>query len=181
MMRYGLIILLIHLMSGMAIGQKQPSADAVMKEAYTKAARSGKKVFLIFHASWCVWCKKMETSMKDSTCKNSFDKNFVTVYLDVDETDDKKSLENPGADEMRNKYFGKDQGIPFWLIFDKDGKLLADSKIRKDGEGPAEGSNVGCPAAENEVKYFIDVLKKTTSLTAFQLDVIQKRFRQNEN
>jgi hypothetical protein len=105
----------------------------------------------------------------------------VTVFLDVDETDDKKSLENPGADALRNKYFGKDQGIPFWLIFDKDGKLLADSKIRKEGEGPAQGSNVGCPAAEDEVNYFIGVLKKTTPLTEYQLDLIQKRFRQNEN
>jgi thiol-disulfide isomerase/thioredoxin len=180
-MRYGFMILLIHFMTQAAIGQKQHSADAVMKEAYNKAARSDKKVFLIFHASWCVWCKKMEASMKDSTCKSSFEKNFVTVFLDVDETDDKKSLENPGADALRNKYFGKDQGIPFWLIFDKDGKLLADSKIRKEGEGPAQGSNVGCPAAEDEVNYFIGVLKKTTPLTEYQLDLIQKRFRQNEN
>jgi len=59
--------------------------------------------------------------------------------------------------------------------------LLADAKIRPAGAGiEAEGKNTGCPANEEEVNYFIDVLKKTTPLKNDELGIIRKRFRKNE-
>jgi thioredoxin-related protein len=157
-----------------------PSAETLMNEAYKKAAKENKIVFVIFHASWCGWCHRMDHSMQDESCKKFFDDNFVVVHMVVDEADDKKILENPGADEMRNKYNGKGQGIPFWLLFDKKGNLLADSKIRKEGEGQSEGQNTGCPASKEEVAYFIEILKKTTKLSEDQLAIISERFRKNE-
>ena len=76
----------------------------------------------------------------------------------VDESRDKKNLENPGADELRTKYHGDDEGIPFWLIFDKDGNLLADSQIEPKGASlDTKGENIACPATEKEVAYFIEV------------------------
>ncbi len=180
-MKYSILLLFLLVALSGVFAQSPPSSNAVMKKAYHQAAIENKKLFVIFHASWCGWCKKMEKSMDDSTCKSSFDNNFVIVHLDVDETDDKKKLENPGADSMRNSYSGKDQGLPYWLIFDQKGKLQADSRNRKDTDGPAASNNVGCPATAEEVAFFISVLKKTTNLSEYQLDVIQKRFRQNEN
>src|SRR5580698_7597634 len=104
------------------------SADEIMKEAFQTANKENKKVFIIFHASWCGWCHKMDSSMNDKSCKKFFDDNFVIRHLDVDEfKEDKKVLENPGAIELRAKYHGDSCGIPFWLIFDKGGKLLTDS------------------------------------------------------
>jgi thioredoxin-related protein len=157
------------------------SSDEILKEAYQVAAKENKNVFVMFHASWCGWCHKMDKSMEDVNCKKFFDDNFVIRHLVVDESDDKKNLENPGAVEFRKKYHGDGQGIPFWLVFDKDGKLLFDSKIRTAGEGPEAGDNLGCPASANEVEYFISLLKKTTNLSAAQLDIIRKRFRENDN
>jgi hypothetical protein len=122
----------------------------------------------------------MDTSMNDPVCKKFFDDNFVIRHLVVSESKDKKNLENPGAEEMKTKYHGEGMGIPYWLIFDKDGVLLADSKMRKEGEGPGQGSNTGCPATNEEVDYFVNVLKKTTKLTNDQLEVVRKRFRRNE-
>ncbi len=156
------------------------SADEIMKQAYQVAAKENKNVFLMFHASWCGWCHKMDKSMNDPACKKFFDDNFVICHLVVDESKDKKQLENPGADEMRKKYNGDGQGIPFWLIFDKNGNLLADSKARAAGEGPEQGENTGCPATEKEVEYFISVLDKTSKLSKDQSSVIRKRFRENE-
>jgi thioredoxin-related protein len=156
------------------------SADEILNEAYQAAATENKNVFIIFHASWCGWCHRMDKSMNDETCKKFFDDNFVIRHLVVDESVDKKNLENPGAVELRTKYYGDGQGIPFWLVFDKDGKLLADSKIRAKGERPETGNNTGCPASEKEVEYFISVLQKTTNLNSDQLEIIRKRFRQNE-
>lgn len=59
--------------------------------------------------------------------------------------------------------------------------MLADSYIRKNGVPAAEaGENSGCPAEENEVDYFISVLKKTSKLSKSDLLIIAKRFRENE-
>jgi thioredoxin-related protein len=166
-----------------AHAQRGPlSAGEIMQDALQQAAKEKKNVLIIFHASWCGWCHKMDSSINDKSCKNFFDDNYVIRHLVVDESKDKKNLENPGADELRTKYNGDDQGIPFWLIFDKDGNLLADSKMRPDGAGfDAPGDNIGCPASEKEVAAFIKLLKKTTKMSTEQEAAIVKRFRKNEN
>jgi len=171
------------LVSFLTVGYgQQPNADTIMKEAIKIAAGENKKVFIIFHASWCIWCRKMDSSMNDKSCKNFFDDNYIVRHLTVLESKDKKHLENPVAAEMLGKYKGVDQGIPFWLIFDKYGNLLADSQLRPDGAAlDKQGTNTGCPASEEEVNYFISVLKKTSRMSAPQLDIIKKRFRENEN
>ncbi|MFI5185180.1 MAG: thioredoxin family protein [Chitinophagales bacterium] len=162
--------------------QKPLSANEILQNALRQASQEKKNVLIIFHASWCGWCHKMDSSINDQSCKKFFDDNYVIRHLVVDETRDKKNLENPGANELRLKYHGNDEGIPFWLIFDKDGNLLADSQIRPEDANPdTKGENVGCPAVEKEVNYFIEVLKKTSTITEEQQAAIQKRFRQNED
>lgn len=161
--------------------QAPASADEILKEAYQQAAKENKKVFIMFHASWCGWCHRMDSSLNDKTCKRFFDDNFVMRHLVVFESKGKENLENPGALELLTRYRGKDKGIPYWLIFEKDGSLLADSRMRPGGDDlDADGANSGCPASKEEVEHFIKVLKKTTSLNQDALDIIEKRFRQNE-
>jgi len=160
--------------------QKAPaSAEEIMKEAFAIAKANNKKVLVMFHASWCGWCHKMDTSLNDPSVKKLFDANFVIRHLVVFESKGKENLENPGALEMLTKYDGKDQGIPFWLIFDKDENFLADSRMPALVNGIKELQNTGCPASK-EVDYFIEVLKKTTDLKGDQLENIRTRFRRNE-
>lgn len=152
---------------------KVPSAEEVLKPVYAKAAKENKNVLVIFHASWCGWCRKMDSSLHDKAVKPLIDKSYVTTHLSVYESDNKKELENAGALEMLTKLGGADQGIPYWVVLDKNGKLLADAQYKP-------GENSGCPATEEEVAHFIGVLKKTSSLTESQLKVIEKRFRVND-
>ena len=162
--------------------QNPPSADEVLKQALEQAGKENKNVMIIFHASWCGWCHKMDSSMNDKSCKKFFDDNFVVRHLVVNEYNEQKKLENPGGEEMLAKYHGREEGIPFWLIFDKDGNLLADSEIRPEGAGfDSKGDNVGCPAQEKEVAYFIEVLKKTSRITTAEETAIRNRFRQNDD
>lgn len=151
-----------------------PSTEAVMKTAEKEAQASGKNIFVIFHASWCIWCHRMDTAMNEGAMKPLFEKNYVIKHLTVLESDKKKNMENPGAEAMMEKYQGKDQGIPFWIVFDKNGKYLANSRMQKEDGAP--GDNTGCPATDKEVDYFIQVLKKTSSLNQSQLDQIKARF-----
>ena len=153
--------------------QQTPSADAVLKEAFAQAAKEKKNVIVMFHASWCGWCHKMDSSLADPSVKDYFNKNYVITHLTILEFD-KKNLENPGALELYEKQGGKNQGIPFWLVYDKNGKLLADSQI-------TPGNNSGCPARKEEVDYFITVLKMTSPITDAQAASVEKRFRMNEN
>lgn len=179
MKRY-LPALLIICCSAVVAAQTPESADKVMSDAYTTAKKENKKVFLMFHASWCGWCHKMDAAMNDASVKKFFDDNFVVRHLVVMESEGKKNLENPGAADMMEKYHGGKSGIPYWLVFDANGTLLADSKMRPEGGGPETGDNVGCPATEKEVAYFVEILRKTTALKQAELDLITKRFRQNE-
>ncbi|WEK38170.1 MAG: thioredoxin family protein [Candidatus Pseudobacter hemicellulosilyticus] len=155
-----------------------PSADDVLKEATKTAAKEKKQVFVIFHASWCGWCHKMDEAMNDPAVKPYFDKNYVVRHLVVMEAKEKKDLENPGATEFMAKYHGDNQGIPFWLIFDKKGKLVADSQLRPEGAGLDQpGQNTGCPATPEEIGHFLKVLKQTSKLNDEEISAIEKRFK----
>ena len=119
--------------------------------------------------------------MNDKTVKQFFDDHYIVRHLVVFESKDKKNRENPGAMDLLNRYNGKDHGIPYWLVFDVHGNLLADSQIRPDGSGKdVKGENSGCPASPEEVKYFISVLKRTSPITPDQILLIKKRFLKNQ-
>jgi thioredoxin-related protein len=173
MKNFLLSLVLLFALASNGIAQKTASADKVLKEARTQAAKEDKKVMVIFHASWCGWCRKMDTSLNDPAVKTFFDKNYIITHLTIDESEGNKHLENPGAKALNEKWGGKDQGIPFWVIMDKDGKILADSQREP-------GKNVGCPATAEEVAHFINVLKKTSSINDKEIAAVQERFRKNE-
>lgn len=144
-----------------------------MGPALAKAAGEGKNVLLIFHASWCGWCRKMDASLDDPAIKSFIDRFYETVHLTVYESAGKKQLENPGALAFLQQHGGAEQGIPYWFVLDKGGNVLFDSQY-------SPGKNSGCPATEEEVNYFISVLRETSSLSEEELRAIRKRFRENE-
>ena len=157
--------------------EKPSSADEIMKEAMKIATKEKKDVFLMFHASWCGWCKRMDAAMKDESCKDFFDANFVTVHMVVKESSANKHLENPGANEFLAKYKGDQSGIPFWLIFDNKGTLIADSFMT-----PGDlKSNIGCPAQDNEIAAFVSKLKLAAEMSPGEENSITERFKQNRN
>jgi len=175
------LLLAFGLVSGAMAQEAVLPASKIMDDAYTRAAKENKKVFVIFHASWCSWCHRMDSLMNVAETKPLFDKNFVVVHLVVQESKDKKNLENPGAAEFKDNNNGQMQGIPFWLIFDTKGKLLGDSRMpATDKTGKAIMANTGCPADPAEVEYFTGLLKKTTTLTDGELSVIAKKFARTQ-
>lgn len=147
----------------------QPSSEEIIMKATELAKKENKHVFIMFHASWCGWCKKMDKNMNDLACKDLFDKNYIIEHLVVKESDPNKHLENPGAADLLKTYKGDTSGIPFWLIFDHKGRFVEDSLDPK-------GANLGCPATEEEVAWFLEKLRKTSSLTPSELDIIAKVF-----
>jgi thiol-disulfide isomerase/thioredoxin len=177
------LMAVILLMSGIISAQDKPeTAGKIMGDAYNQASKEGKSIMIVFHASWCGWCRKFEASVNDPSCKDFFDKHFIIKYLDILERGDKKILETPEAIEVYNKYGGQGGGIPFFLIFDKNKTLLSDSKIRAAGDGPEKPlQNIGCPASEEEVAAFIKILEKATKITDAEKTAITERFKKNKS
>lgn len=167
-MKYSKIILVLTLLL-FQFGFAQEKADVVLNKALNEAKKENKNVLLVFHASWCQWCKLMEKNMNLPETKPLFDKNYITAYLDVQERGEKKALENPGGAELMNKYKGENAGLPFWLVLNPKGEVLADSFNDK-------GENLGSPATPEEVDVFLAKLEKTTKLNKQELATIQKVF-----
>ncbi|WP_312508070.1 thioredoxin family protein [Chryseobacterium culicis] len=167
-MKYPKIFVIVTLLL-FQLGAAQEKADIVLNKALTEAKAGKKNVLLVFHASWCKWCKMMEKNMDLPETKPIFDKRFVTAYVDVQERGDKKSLENPGGQELMNKYKGENAGLPFWLIVSPKGDVLADSF-------DAKGENLGSPATPEEVTTFIAKLGKASKLTNEEAQTIEKVF-----
>ena len=146
-----------------------PAAEKVMNIASQEAKKENKNVFLMFHASWCGWCHRMDDNMQKKACKELFDTNYIITHLTVKENKENKHLENPGALALLDQLKGKKQGLPYWVIFDKKGNVLENSLDSK-------GSNLGCPYSKEEVQQFISKLKNTSQLNEEQLDIIREVF-----
>ena len=138
--------------------QPLPAAQ-LMASAQAQAGKEHKNILVMFHASWCGWCKKLEGVMDKPEYKKLFADNYVIVPLDVSENGPKKALENPGADKVMADLSGAKSGLPFYAFLDAKGKKLADSNVMPGKNGTMD--NIGYPGSGAEIAAFDDLLKKT--------------------
>lgn len=132
-----------------------PSATELMTKAKVKAKREGKNVLVVYHASWCGWCHKLDDMLKSKEVGSTMSKAYVIVHLVVDENKEHKQDENPGAADLRKEQGGAEAGLPFMAVVSPEGKTVATSIDPKAG-------NTGYPAQPNEISYFMTVLRSTT-------------------
>ncbi len=135
--------------------RKAPHAKILVAGALKVARKEGKAVMLDFGASWCKWCHHLEAALHSPELEPFFKENFVIVNLTIQETDDKKDLENPGADDLLAEIQASDSGIPVIIVLDKDGKRIGHSLVM-----PKEG-NIGYPVTVEEIQAFVGLLEKT--------------------
>ncbi|SDR97998.1 Thioredoxin-like [Polaribacter sp. KT25b] len=148
----------------------QETTDTLLKNAQEIAKKEGKSIFIKFEASWCGWCHKMTKDMKSEKTKEFFEDNYIMVPVVVNEAKGKEHLENPGSTALLKQYKGDKAGLPFWVILDSDLKIITDSF-------DANGQNLGGPASVEEVKEFINKIKKSAKkVTQKDVDNITNQF-----
>lgn len=162
---------------GISNAQAVPAKD-IVATVLEKAATQNKSAIIIFHASWCIWCKRLDASLNDKKVKKLFARYYIIDHLVIEESKGKEQLENAGGEDFLKKWGGLDQGLPFWVVMDSHGEVKATSMYKAPGKSKAE--NIGCPAAPDEVSYFLEILKNTSTLTSKQLAKIEKRFHKNQ-
>jgi thiol-disulfide isomerase/thioredoxin len=132
-----------------------PTAKALLTKAQAQAKAENKKVWVIFTASWCGWCKKLDAFIADPEMSKLIKKNFVVVHLDVLEGADKKALENEGGIDVMKQLNGENAGLPFSALTDANGKMLINSN--RTSTDPK--TNIGYPAAPEEIAHYVKMLK----------------------
>jgi|GEM_PF-818252 len=148
-----------------------PSANDARSQAEMTARADHKAVFLVFHASWCIWCKRLDAMMDDPTVKPVWDKYFVTVHIDGLENAAQKNQENSGWETMLDFYKGKGSGIPYFVFLGPSGGVLADSR---------DPANMGYPAgAKDESAFLGDVIRATPAITSAEVKVLKDYLEKN--
>lgn len=132
-----------------------PTAGELLSKAKERAG-SKKSVFVAFHASWCVWCRQLEHFMRLPTVKPVFDRYYEIVWLTVDERKGRKNLENPGADDIRERLGAAGVALPFYSVADPKGMMVAAS-FRRGGDGKME--NIGFPGTPDEISSFLELFR----------------------
>jgi thiol:disulfide interchange protein len=141
------------------------SAEALRQAAEDQAAKEGKAVFLEFHASWCIWCKRLNEMLNDPLVKPIWDRHFVTLEIDSMERANKAQLENSGWEDLMREYNATNAGLPYFVFLDPKGTVLGDSR---------DPENMGYPGGKHDSAAFLAVVAKSApSITRAELSVIQ--------
>jgi thioredoxin-related protein len=141
---------------GPAAASRTPEpASTVVDAAVKRANAESKTVWVVFGASWCGWCRKLEAFLAAPEVRDIIEKHYLIVPVTVMENGAKEALENPGGEAMMRELGGGAAGLPFYAFLDGSGKRIANSMAMP------KGGNIGFPANPQEITAFMVVSDKT--------------------
>ena len=163
MHRYLSLLLFIGLTWGQT--NQVPSIQVVMDSAYKAAKNEDRHILLIFHTSWCDYCKLLIDGLTNNESKIFFDENFIVSTI------------NPFGEKANSgamKYFeelleNNEKGYPSTFIIDENGKKL--------------DYYYGYPFSETRIDSLMSILNKYSRFDNKQnelyLDILSEYFMNN--
>lgn len=114
-----------------------PKADAQadINKLVAQAKKEGKNIIIQAGGNWCIWCLRFNNYVNTTPAlKNILDKNYLYYHLNY-------SPENKNEKVFSNYIDTKEQqGYPFFIVLDKNGKKLhvQQSDVLEEGKGYSE-------------------------------------------
>lgn len=97
------------------------NAEKEISEALGTAAKTHKRVLLIFGGNWCYDCHVLDEAFHTPEIAPTLNRNFVVVHVDIGEYD--RNL------ELAKKYeVPLERGVPAAAVLESDGRLLFTQK-----------------------------------------------------
>lgn len=163
----------IALFAGLLMPTLAPAAEtteAILKAASAKATAENKNILVMFHASWCGWCHKLDDFLTKTDEGKVVAEQFVLVHITVLENEEHKADENAGGAELLKKLGGEGSGIPYFAVMNAKQEVLITSNPKEEGPG-----NIGYPAAKEEIAHFMKMLRVgAPRLTRTQRTAVEK-------
>jgi thioredoxin-related protein len=114
----------------------QRDADSDIREAVTKASKSGQRILLDVGGEWCVWCKRLDAFFAAHKDLQAYlKKKFVVVKVNFS-----KENKNP---KVLSRYPAI-PGYPHFFVLESDGTFLhsQDTGVLEEGKGYSESKTM---------------------------------------
>lgn len=141
-------------------------AEEVLETALAEAARSERNVLLHFGAPSCGWCLRLDAWLASEPVAGILARDFLDVKIDLDRT--------KGSKEVLTRYNPSGKGgIPWFVMLDAKGNAIVTS------DGPK--GNIGFPAADHEIEYFVTMLEKAKQrITTREIEQLRRSLEEAE-
>lgn len=143
------------------------ASEAVARAAKT-ADGDGKRLLLVFHASWCGYCTLLDMMLEDAACAPILDTYFVIYHLRaLERTPEMKAQQLDGADAVYAGLAAERIGLPYMAALDGKAARVSDSVMRN-------GDNFGFPVEPVELDAFQDMMRKAApKMTVDEVKVLR--------
>jgi hypothetical protein len=140
-----------------------PSAEWIVDAALAKAKLQDKRVLVCLGSPPCSACRVLAQFLKSRS--QLFEDDYVIAMVDPYDMEMGRAVEHG----LRK---GRDDGDPWMVILDADGRELISS------DGP--NGNIGYPSRPEEISHFVNMIEKTGKrMSAQQIGAVRKALEGN--
>lgn len=153
---------------GVAHAVPAPARDEFQRQVGL-AAGEGKRLFLLFYASWCGYCRLFDRLLSDPQAAPIIYREFkVFPMRAMERTDALKARQIVGSDDMYRRFATPTSGLPFYVVFDGAGEPVVSSLA------PDSGVNIGFPVAKRDLDRFEKIIHQgAPKITAAELATLR--------